>query len=85
MSDDLKLAILTARDLKINIRLKATSMFFELDRLDQAAGGVNPALGKQQSMIVSLSTQLTSTRYSPPPTNQSECSEAITCSKKFNL
>ena len=46
MSDDLKLAILTARDLKINIRLKATSMFFELDRLDQAAGGVNPALGE---------------------------------------
>ena len=46
MPDDLVLAILTARDLKINIRLKATSMFFELDRLDQAAGGVNPALGK---------------------------------------
>lgn len=45
MPNQLLLEILNARDLKINIRLKAIGMFFELDRLGQAAGGTNPALG----------------------------------------
>ena len=42
---DLLYHLIYARDLKINIRQKAIGMFFEWDKLDQASGGVNPALG----------------------------------------
>jgi hypothetical protein len=38
--------LLMARDLKINIRKRAIGSFFEWDRLDQAAGGREEALGK---------------------------------------
>lgn len=38
--------LLMARDLKINIRKQAIGSFFEWDRLDQAVGGQNLALGK---------------------------------------
>jgi hypothetical protein len=34
-----------ARDLKVNIRKRAIGSFFEWDRLDQAVGGHNQALG----------------------------------------
>jgi hypothetical protein len=37
--------LLLARDLKINIRKRAIGSFFEWDRLDQAAGGRNQAIG----------------------------------------
>lgn len=37
--------LLLARDLKINIRKRAIGSFFEWDRLDQAVGGRNQALG----------------------------------------
>lgn len=37
--------LLMARDLKINIRKRAIGSFFEWDRLDQAVGGRNQALG----------------------------------------
>lgn len=38
--------LLMARDLKINIRKRVIGSFFEWDRLDQAVGGQNLALGK---------------------------------------
>ena len=37
--------LLAARDLKINVRKRAIANFLEWDRLDQAAGGRNIALG----------------------------------------
>ena len=37
--------LIMARDLKINIRKRAIGTFFEWDRLDQAAGGCDQALG----------------------------------------
>ena len=42
--DFIKLLVL-ARDLKINIRKRAIGSFFEWDRLDQAAGGRQHAIG----------------------------------------
>ena len=42
--DFVKLLVL-ARDLKINIRKRAIGSFFEWDRLDQAAGGRQHAIG----------------------------------------
>ena len=41
--------LLMARDLKINIRKRAIGSFFEWDKLDQAAGGRQEALGKLSS------------------------------------
>jgi hypothetical protein len=38
--------LLLARDLKINIRKRAIGSFIEWDRLDQAVGGREAALGK---------------------------------------
>jgi len=38
--------LLTARDLKINIRKRAIGSFFEWDRLDQATGGREQAIGE---------------------------------------
>jgi hypothetical protein len=38
--------LILARDLKVNIRKRAIGSFFEWDRLDQAVGGRNQALGK---------------------------------------
>lgn len=38
--------LIMARDLKINIRRRAIGSFFEWDKLDRAAGGAHPALGK---------------------------------------
>jgi hypothetical protein len=38
--------LLMARDLKINIRKRAIGSFFEWDKLDQAAGGREEALGR---------------------------------------
>lgn len=38
--------LLLARDLKINIRKRAIGSFLEWDKLDQAVGGKNQALGK---------------------------------------
>lgn len=40
--------LLMARDLKINIRKRAIGSFFEWDKLDQAAGGRDQALGEHQ-------------------------------------
>ncbi|KAM6496640.1 hypothetical protein JOM56_007113, partial [Amanita muscaria] len=37
--------LMMARDLKINIRKRAIGSFFEWDRLDQAVGGRQQALG----------------------------------------
>ena len=37
--------LLMARDLKINIRKRAIGSFFEWDKLDQAAGGRDQAIG----------------------------------------
>jgi hypothetical protein len=37
--------LLMARDLKINIRKRAIGSFFEWDKLDQAVGGKQQALG----------------------------------------
>ncbi|KAJ8496330.1 hypothetical protein ONZ45_g12496 [Pleurotus djamor] len=37
--------LLLLRELKINIRERACGVFFEMERLDQAVGGRNPALG----------------------------------------
>src|ERR1700722_16516320 len=41
--------LLMARDLKINIRKRAIGSFFEWDKLDQAAGGRQEALGRLAS------------------------------------
>lgn len=38
--------LLMARDLKINIKQRAIGSFLEWDKLDQAVGGVGPALGR---------------------------------------
>jgi Ulp1 protease family, C-terminal catalytic domain len=38
--------LLLARDLKMNVRKRAIASFFEWDKLDQAVGGVQQALGK---------------------------------------
>jgi hypothetical protein len=38
--------LLLARDLKINIRKRAIGSFFENERLEQASGGRNQALGE---------------------------------------
>lgn len=38
--------LLAARDLKISLRKRAIANFLEWDRLDQAAGGKNTALGQ---------------------------------------
>ena len=46
--------LLMAHDLKINIRKRAIGSFFEWDRLDQAVGGRNQALGRL-SLIVTCS------------------------------
>jgi hypothetical protein len=37
--------LLQARDLKAAIRTRLVGRFFEWERLDQAAGGIGPALG----------------------------------------
>lgn len=42
--------LLMARDLKINIRKRAIGSFFEWDKLDQAAGGREQAIGKSYSI-----------------------------------
>ncbi len=42
---DILRILLLARDLKINIRRRAINMFFEWERLDQATGGREAALG----------------------------------------
>src|SRR5271170_8216007 len=47
--------LLMARDLKINIRKRAVGSFFEWDKLDQAAGGRQEALGRLTSSTVGLS------------------------------
>ena len=44
--------LLMARDLKINIRKRAIGSFFEWDKLDQAAGGRDQALGEHQDHFV---------------------------------
>jgi hypothetical protein len=41
--------LLMARDLKINIRKRAIGSFFEWDKLDQAAGGRDQAIGTSLS------------------------------------
>ena len=46
------LKLVLAHDLKINIRKRAVGSFFEWDRLDQAVGGRNIALGKWQFRIL---------------------------------
>ena len=38
--------LILARDLKKNIQMRAAAAFFEWDRLDQAVGGRDQALGK---------------------------------------
>ncbi|KAJ8092816.1 hypothetical protein PM082_023645 [Marasmius tenuissimus] len=43
--------LLLARDLKITIRKKAIGSFFEWDRLDQAMGGANQALGTRAHQL----------------------------------
>lgn len=48
--DFIKLLVL-ARDLKINIRKRAIGSFFEWDRLDQAAGGRQHAIGLSFCML----------------------------------
>lgn len=45
MTMDILRILILARDLKINIRKRAINMFFEWDRLDQATGGREAALG----------------------------------------
>ena len=56
--------LLMARDLKINIRKRAIGSFFEWDRLDQAAGGRDQAIGMRipplhpVSHIVFIGTKL---------------------------
>lgn len=47
--------LLLARDLKMNIRKRAIGTFFEWDRLDQATGGREQALGKFHLCIRSSS------------------------------
>jgi hypothetical protein len=47
--------LLMARDLKINIRKRAIGSFFEWDKLDQAAGGRQEALGRLTSSTICLS------------------------------
>jgi hypothetical protein len=44
--------LLMARDLKINIRKRAIGSFFEWDKLDQAVGGREEALGRLQYNIL---------------------------------
>ena len=44
--------LLMAHDLKINIRKRAIGSFFEWDRLDQAVGGRNQALGEQYLHLI---------------------------------
>jgi hypothetical protein len=45
LSLDFVRTLFMARDLKINIRKRAIGSFFEWDKLDQAAGGREQALG----------------------------------------
>lgn len=45
VSFDFVNTLLMARELKINIRQRLVGRFFEVSRLDQAAGGKNAALG----------------------------------------
>jgi hypothetical protein len=45
--------LLMARDLKINIRKRAVGSFFEWDKLDQAAGGRDQALGVCSYLLTS--------------------------------
>ena len=52
--------LLLARDLKINIRKRAIGSFFEWDKLDQAVGGRNQALGKVYSIPEGLAFTETS-------------------------
>lgn len=49
--------LLMARDLKMNIRKRAITSFFEWDKLDRAVGGAQQALGK--SFIPVICYQLT--------------------------
>ena len=44
--------LLMAHDLKINIRKRAIASFFEWDRLNQAVGGRNQALGKLSLVVI---------------------------------
>ena len=46
--------LIMARDLKINIRKRAIGIFFEWDRLDQAVGGSDQALGSLYHLHNSL-------------------------------
>jgi hypothetical protein len=44
-------ALILARDLKINIRKRAIASFFETDRLQQASGGREQALGEHLNPV----------------------------------
>src|ERR1700722_2283715 len=55
--------LLLARDLKINIRKRAIGSFFEWERLDQAVGGQNQALGSEHSIIPPYIIYMTFHRY----------------------
>lgn len=50
--------LLMARDLKINIRKRAIGSFFEWDKLDQAAGGRDQAIGMRCLTTTASSTYI---------------------------
>lgn len=50
--------LLMARDLKMNIRKRAIGSFFEWDRLDQAVGGRNQALGRHHLILSCLEAHM---------------------------
>lgn len=59
-------ALLMARDLKINIRKRAIGSFFEWDKLDQAAGGSEIALGMYLRLGSHAKAELMILRYEAP-------------------
>jgi hypothetical protein len=60
--------LLMARDLKINIRKRAIGSFFEWDKLDQAAGGREEALGMFVSYRVPvICSHIVCSRHETPP------------------
>lgn len=63
--------LLMARDLKINIQKRAIGSFFEWDKLDQAAGGRDQALGEYHYLLLGLIfTSVWKSRYKAPPVHE---------------
>lgn len=76
--------LILARDLKRNIQMRAVAAFFECDRLDQAVGGKEEALGMFYLISCENIITLVLNRYASSSTGKEKYSKAKTGSKDSN-